>query len=151
MFYYRNTWATSTLMCWIIKIVLSFLFGTWVLLRFTIVYVTSSLVTLLQFDWIFRIFNIYYSFIFFGRLNFIYLFIYCVEATKIIQYAPYCPLIDALLEQQASFFIVTMKNISKVVTKPPFDYNTYKPLVGTWQTSSAIRIEDYWTLQLWCS
>jgi len=57
-------------------------------------------------------------------------------------------LIDALLEQQAAFFIVTMKNISKVVTKPPFDYNTYKPLAGTWQTSSAIRIEDYWTLQL---
>jgi hypothetical protein len=81
----------------------------------------------------------------FGRLK---SNIICVEATKIIRYALYCPLIDALLKQQASFFIVTMKSISKVVTKPPFDYNTYKPLVGTWQTSSAIRIEDYWTLQL---
>jgi hypothetical protein len=72
----------------------------------------------------------------------------CAEATKIIRYALYCPLIDALLEQQASFFIVTMKSISKVVMKPPFDYNLISHLWGTWQTSSAIRIEDYWTLQL---
>jgi hypothetical protein len=79
----------------------------------------------------------------FGRLK---SSIICAEATKIIRYTLYCPLIDALLEQQASFFIVTMRSISKIVTKPPFDYNLISHLWAQWQTSSAIRIEDYWTI-----
>jgi hypothetical protein len=56
--------------------------------------------------------------------------IICVEAIKIIRNALYCPLIDALLEQQASFFNITMKSISKVETKPPFDYNLISHLAN---------------------